>query len=421
MRPIPGIRSAAIGLMRERDFRVIWSVGILAEFGRRYEILALSLLILDITNFSPAHLMLLWVFNNLPRPFVSSLAGYVADRFSRQRVMFLVQATNIATTGGLLGLMLYGLDALQTWHIFVAAFIQGTTKAIEDPSRRTGIFDIVGRDRLVNAMSLDVISQNVGKMIGPVIGGLLIQFSGYPVTYIFLLFVHIDNLWLISRLRIPETGFRAAMPPLWRGLGEAFHFALKTRMLVGMLSITIVMNALAFPLQQFIPAVGQELLGVGPALVGALVAADGFGHLAGAGVVAATRGIRYHGRYFTYGSIVVLLALVAYVWSPWYGVAFILLFVSGLGQAGFSTMQSSIMMLVSPPAMRGQMMGLLSFCIGVANLLGALELSFVVSVLSLQQTISSHALIGLMLLLPAMVFTPLIWQPLTLPEPSPAT
>ena len=49
-------------------------------------------------------------------------------------------------------------------------------------------------------------------------------------------------------------------------------------------------------------------------------------------------------------------------------------------------MQSSIMMLVSPPEMRGQMMGLLSFCIGVANLLGALEISFVVSVLSLQNT-----------------------------------
>ena len=84
-------------------------------------------------------------------------------------------------------------------------------------------------------------------------------------------------------------------------------------------------------------------------------------------------------------------------------------------------MQSSIMMLVSPPAMRGQMMGLLSFCIGVANLLGALEISFVVSALALQQTISLHALVGLTLLLPAMVFTPLIWQPLTPPEPSPAT
>jgi len=420
MRPIPGARGAAAQLMRERNFRIIWSVGILAEFGRRYEILALSLLILDITNNDPAQLMLLWVFNNLPRPFVSSLAGYIADLFSRQRVMLITQTFNLGIAAGLLALMLFDLESLRTWHIFAAAFIQGTTKAVEDPSRRTGIFDIVGRDRLVNAMSLDVISQNVGKMIGPVVGGLLIQFWGYPAAYIFLLFVHAGNLWLISRLSIPAVGPRAAVAPLWTGLGNSFAFAWKNKVLVGMLSITIVMNALAFPLQQFIPAVGKELLAVGPALVGTLVAADGFGHLAGAAVMASTRAVRYHGRYFTFGSIVVLLASAAYVLSPWYALAFALLCVSGLGEAGFSTVQSSIMMLVSPREMRGPMMGLLSFCIGVANLLGALEISFVVSVLSLQNTISLHAMVGLALLFPAMAFTPLITRPLAQAEPSPA-
>ena len=422
MRPIPGIRGTAIGLLKERNFRLIWSVGILAEFGRRNELLVMSLLILDVTGSSASQLMLLWVFNNLPRPFISPIAGYIADRFSRQRVMLLAQALNLATAGCLLALMLYDLEILQAWHIFVVAFIQGTTKAVEDPSRRTGIFDIVGRDRIVNAMSLDVIAQNVGKMVGPVVGGILIQFSGYPAAYIFLLFVHADNLWLISRLRIPESNLLpAALPPIWRGTGQAFGFAWKSGALVGMLSITIVMNAWAFPLQQFIPAVGQDLLLVGPALVGALVAADGFGHLAGAAMMASTRAIRFHGRYFAFGSVVVLLASAAYVWSPWYALAFVLLFISGLGQAGFSTMQSSIMMLVSPPAMRGQMMGLLSFCIGVANLLGALELSFVVSALALQQTISLHALAALALLVPAMVFTPLIRRPLSQSEPQPAT
>ena len=417
MRPIPGIRGTALTLMRERDFRVIWAVGTLAEFGRRYELLAWGLLILKVTDSSASQLMLLWVFNNLPRPFVSQIAGYIADRFARQRVMLLVQAVNLVTVGGLLALMLYDLDSLQTWHIFTVAFIQGTTKAIEDPSRRTGIFDIVGRDRIVNAMSLDVIAQNVGKMIGPVVCGLLIEFSGYPAAYIFLLFVHADNLWLISRLRIPEVGIRAALPPIWRGMGNAFGFAWKSGTLVGMLSITIVMNAWAFPLQQFIPAVGKELLGVGPALVGVLVAADGFGHLAGAAMMASTRTIRFHGRYFAFGSIIVLLASAAYVWSPWYAVVFVLLLVSGLGQAGFSTMQSSIMMLVSPPEMRGQMMGLLSFCIGVANLLGAVEIFFVVSALALQETISLHALAALALIFPAMVFTPLVRRPLAQPEP----
>ena len=419
MRPIPGIRGTALALMRERDFRVIWAVGTLAEFGRRNELLVWTLLLIKVVEAPASYLMLLWVFNNLPRPFVSPIAGYIADRFPRQRIMLLVQAVNLVIVGGLLALMLYDLDSLRSWHIFVVAFIQGTTKAIEDPSRRTGIFDIVGRERIVNAMSLDVIAQNVGKMIGPVVGGLLIEFSGYPAAYIFLLFVHADNLWLISRLRIPEAGILASMPPMWRGMGNAFGFAWKSGTLVGMLSITIVMNAWAFPLQQFIPAVGTELLAVGPALIGVLVAADGFGHLAGAAMMASTRGIRFHGRYFAFGSIIVLLASAAYVWSPWYAAAFALLLVSGLGQAGFSTMQSSIMMLVAPPAMRGQMMGLLSFCIGVANLLGALEIFFVVSILTLQQTISLHALAALALLLPAIVFTPLIRRPLSQPEPEP--
>ncbi len=416
MRPIPGTRGTAITLLRERDFRIIWSVGILAEFGRRNEILVWSLLLFKVIEAPASYLMLLWVFNNLPRPFVSPIAGYIADRFPRQRVMLSMQAVNVVSVSGLLALMLTGLDSLQAWHVFVVAFIQGTTKAIEDPSRRTGIFDIVGRDRIVNAMSLDVIAQNVGKMIGPVVGGLLIEFSGYPAAYIFLLFIHADNLWLISRLRIPEAGLRATLPPMWRGMGNAFGFAWKTGILVGMLSITIVMNAWAFPLQQFIPAVGTDQLMVGEALVGLLVAADGFGHLAGAAMMASTRGVRFHGRYFAFGSIVVLLASAAYVWSSWYVLAFALLLVSGLGQAGFSTMQSSIMMLVSPPAMRGQMMGLLSFCIGVANLLGALEIFFVVSVLTLQQTISLHALAALALLLPVIAFTPLIRRPLAQPE-----
>lgn len=418
MRPIRGIRGTAVELMRERDFRIIWSVGILAEFGRRNEILVWSLLLFKVIEAPASYLMLLWVFNNLPRPFVSHIAGYIADRFPRQRVMLLMQGVNLLSVAGMLAMMIYNLDSLQPWHVFLVAFIQGTTKAIEDPSRRTGIFDIVGRDRLVNAMSLDVIAQNVGKMVGPVVGGLLIEFSGYPAAYIFLLFVHLDNLWLISRLRIPEAGLRATLPPIWAGMGNAFGFAWKTGILVGMLTITLVMNAWAFPLQQFIPAVGTDLLGVGETLVGILVAADGFGHLAGAAMMATTRGIRFHGRYFAFGSIIVLLASAAYVWQTWYAAAFVLLFVSGLGQAGFSTMQSSIMMLVSPPAMRGQMMGLLSFCIGVANLLGALEIFFVVSVLTLQQTISLHALAALGLLLPTIIFTPLIRRPLTQQEPA---
>ena len=68
MRPIPGIPVTAAALMRVRDFRVIWSVGILAEFGRRNELLVWSLLLFKVIEAPASYLMLLWVFNNLPAP-----------------------------------------------------------------------------------------------------------------------------------------------------------------------------------------------------------------------------------------------------------------------------------------------------------------------------------------------------------------
>src|SRR3989475_9882968 len=125
----------------------------------------------------------------------------------------------------------------------------------------------------------------------------------------------------------------------------------------------MVMNALAFPTRQFIPAIGSESLGVGAGLVGLLAAAESFGQLAGAGVIVCTQQLRYHGRVFVGGSVIVLLMVLLFVRAPWYTLAFILLALGGCGQAGFCTMQSTITMLATPPTMRGRVMGLLNFCI----------------------------------------------------------
>ena len=179
------------------------------------------------------------------------------------------------------------------------------------------------------------------------------------------------------------------------------------------------MNAMAFPVQQFIPAIGQDYLKVGATLVGLLAAADGFGHLAAAGLMTLAREIRFHGRYFTIGSVIVLLMSIAFVWSPWYWVTFALLVLSGIGQAGFSTMQSSIMMLASPPDMRGRMMGLLSVCIGLGHPVGGLIVGTMAAAFAVPLAISVNAAAGLGLLLPAMAVTPLLWRPLTPQTPPP--
>ncbi len=399
---------------------MLWYVGVLRELSRRMELLVFSWLILQATH-SPFHLGLVLVFNNLPRPALSLFTGFIADRFNRWRILMVSQCINTAVS--VILLYLISTDLIDAWHIYAAVFLQGATKSLEDPSRRTAILDIVGERQLVNALSLDNISNTCGKMLGPFLGGLMIDSSGQFLRWWqpslsvenagfagacgLIVLAHLVDLAVMTRVRIPKVTRSTRVEPIWPSLTSGIRYALATPLLWGMLYITIVMNALAFPLQQFIPDIGANNLGAGAALVGLLVAAEGIGQLIGAGGMALTRNLERHGLVFVVGSTVVLLMAIFIVWSPWYWSAFALLVLSGAGQAGFGTMQSAITMLSAPQQMRGRMVGLMSVCIGIGTPLGALEIGLVAEALNTPLAISVNAAAGLLLLLPALVFTPL--------------
>ena len=372
--------------------------------------LVLSLLIFQTTG-SPFQLLLVLVFNNLPRPVLSLLFGTVADRFSRQRVMVLAQSTNVVISEAVLMLIIAGLVA--PWQLYLALVLQGVTKALEDPSRRTSILDIVGEGRVVNALSLDQMGNTAGKIAGPFLAGLLVETLGFPDAYTFVVVGHLAALGFLARVRVPPRQVPAQREPLWRSLGVSFRYALGNPLLLGMLYITIIMNGLAFPAQQLIPDIGVNNLGVGETLIGLLVAAEGVGQLVGAALMASSRNLRYHGRVFVIGSILVLVIAILWSLSPWYGLTFALLTIGGMGQAGFGTMQSSITLLSAPAELRGRMIGLMSFCIGVGTPLGGLEMGLLAARFSSQWAISINALAGLALLIPALVLTPLVRAPTT--------
>jgi MFS family permease len=404
-------------VLDDGDFRTLLWVGGLSEVARWMEHLVLSLLIWQLTR-SPLPLALVLVFNNLPRPLSSPFAGLLADRLSRRHILVGAQLLNTFTALAVLGLLV--LERLQPWQVFLAVSLQGVVKSLEDPSRRTAILDFVGAGRLVNALSLDVLNHTTGKMLGPLIGGVLVETVGFSEAYGCVLAVHIMTLGLMTRLRIPPSQGARSGEAVWHSLAVAVRHALHSPMLRGLLYVTMVMNALAFPSRQFIPAIGSEYLGVGAGLVGLLAAAESFGQLAGAGVIACTRRLQYHGRVFVGGSVLVLLMVTLFVWAPSYALAFTLLALGGCGQAGFSTMQSSITMLATPPAMRGRMMGLLSVCIGAATPLGTLEIGVVAAAFTVQHAIAVNALVGLLLLGPAVMLTPLVWQRVSQPPPAAA-
>jgi predicted MFS family arabinose efflux permease len=134
--------------------------------------------------------------------------------------------------------------------------------------------------------------------------------------------------------------------------------------ILGVLLITVFMNVWAFPFITLLPVFARDVLGRGPIGLGLLGAAHGVGAFLGLFVVHWGRRRWSNEALFTGGSILSCLGLVGFASSPYFLLSAAFLFVSGVGQAGFSIMQSAIILVEAVDAMRSRVMGTLVLAIG---------------------------------------------------------
>jgi MFS family permease len=335
-------------------------------------------------------------------------AGLIADRTNRWLVLLCAQAINAVMTSLLLVLLLS--NAIQPWHVLLVAFMLGCSTILDMPSRRSLVYDLVGPQHVVSAMSLETINNTVGKFLGPLVGGLMLEMTGFVGVYGLLTAVYLLALGCILQVKITLSAPPAPAQPIWRSLVTGLQYSWHNRVVLGVLCITVIMNALAFSYAQILPVVARDHLGVGPGLMGLLASADGMGTLIGALLLAAVGNLTAHGRIFALGALLELVCLLAFAISPWYVLSGVLLFGAGLGNAGFSTMQSTIILLSAAPGMRGRAVGVLGLCIG-STPLGLLELGALSAALGAPAAIGVNAAIGLVLWLPVIIFTPLLSRP----------
>jgi len=396
-------------VLRSRDFRFLWTARSIHEVSRRMELLVLGYLILGLTN-SAFQVGLIAVFLNLPRPILALFAGLLADRVDRRRILIGTHAIYFGLATAILLLLFSG--SIQPWHVFVVVLIQGSTRVTDDPARRTAIFDLAGQEYLTSAMSLETITNNWGRILGPLAGGMLIAWAGFTGTYVVIVAIDIAALLLITRVRLPiQAQAISSGLSMARGLWEGPEHSVSNRMVLGVLSMSLIVNALVLPIQYFIPVIASDLLLVGPVLGGLLGSAEGIGALIGASTISLKREFRYHGRLFCAGAITVALAVALMAWSPWFAVSFSLLLLGGLGQAGFSTMQSTILLLETQPEMRGRVMGAQGAVNGLGHLIGGSEIGAIASALGIGLAIGVNAGAGLLLILAVVVLTPLVRRP----------
>jgi len=316
------------------------------------------------------------------------LTGLVADRFDRRNVLLAAQLWNAAVSAALAVLALTG--RLAPWHLALLVTALGCSWALDLPSRRSYIYDMMGPRRVVNAMALDHVGMDGAKMLGPLLGGLLWPLIGLGGCLLLLTVGYLVNFWIYLGLP-PAPPVPPSRPAsVLVNLAEGLRYSVRHPVILGVLAITVVLNLLAFPYQQVAPVVAKKVLGLGPRLAGLLLAADGLGACTASLCIASRRDVKRKGAVFLFGSALLVSGAFCFSLSRWYLASFLLLFLVGAGAATFATLQSSTLMLAASDAMRGRAMGALMLAIGFGPL-GALLIGALASALGPALAITTTA------------------------------
>jgi|OM-RGC.v1.003084559 MFS family permease len=377
------------------DFRNLWVVGLMVFVVRWLEMLAVGIFTYQATG-SAFMVAMLTMLRLLPMGLFGAVLGAVAERLERRSALIFVVLAMMATSISVA--VLGSLGMLEVWHLAVASFVNGLGWATDNPVRRMMIGDAVGSDRMGPAMSLDVGTNNASRMVGPTIGGLILATFG--IAGVFWLGAGLYAIALAAALRIHTRSRPAAVESasVLQRMREGFAQARNDPRITGVLMVTVIFNIFGWPSTSMIPVLGKDHLHLGPEGVGILAALDGVGAFCGALAIATLAQAVWYGRIYVSGVTLYLMSLIVFAAAPAVTLAGAALLTLGIGGAGFSVMQATLVYLYAPIEMRARLLGLLSVCIGVGPV-GFFYLGFLAELFGAQNATIALAVQGLLALL----------------------
>jgi MFS family permease len=388
---------AFTAILREHAYRRLWISGFCINTARWMDLVVLGWIALQLTG-SPFMVGLAVFVRSAPMIALGPFAGVVADRLHRGRVLLFTQSLGIATALALSLLFATGHGGY--WPLVGLEMLFGVLWALDFPARRTALFSLVGAGRVATAISLETVSMQLAKMVGPVLAGVGLAKLGPVACFAAMAVLYAGGLAVSLGLgaRIGRVA-HGASASVTASLGAGFRAAWQEPTVRDVLIITVLMNVLLFPYQHMLAVFSRDVLGVGPEWLGALVAADGLGSLIGALTIASRRGFIAHRRLFVGAVLVAPLLLIVFAGARGRWVCVVLLVMIGMAESGFATMQSTLVLLAAPEERRGGAMGILSACIGTQPL-GTLWVGFLATGIGVAPAIALNSLLAFLTIAP---------------------
>jgi MFS family permease len=392
-----GARAGIIDVLRQPDYRRLWASGFFVNVARWMDLVTLGWLALQLTG-SPFMVALAAFARSAPMMVLGPFGGIVADRVPRGRILIATQAIGVVTALALAAI--FATRAGGYGPLVALEIVFGALWALDFPARRTALYTILGAQRVAQAVSLETVSMQLAKMIGPLAAGVCLARMGPSVCFALMAVVYGIGLGVSLGLHGRLGGTRRGPSvSVVASLRAGLHAAWTHRTVRVVLLATIAMNTLFFTYQPMLPVFARDVLDVGPTALGALLAADGCGALLGALAIASRHGFLAHRTLFAASIVAGPVLLIPLSGLPWLPACLALMVVLGVAESGFAAMQSTLVLLSAPEHLRGGAMGILSACIGTQPI-GTLLIGVLTASIGVSLAFTVNAVVSLLVLVP---------------------
>jgi MFS family permease len=296
---------------------------------------------------------------------MAPIAGALADRWNRYRMVVVAQSLAMIQASLLATLVLTG--TVRVWHLVVLSLAAGLINGLDVPARQALLVRLVGgREDLPNAIALNSSMFNAARMVGPAIAGAMIAWRGEGPVFLLNAVSYVAVLGALAMLRLPkERGEPAGsvLSNIRKGVAYAFGFP----PIRDLLFVLAVVSLVGVPYAVLLPVFAGEVLGGDAGTLGLLTSFAGLGALVGALRLASRDTVRGLGRLIVQAVALFGVALVGFAASRTLWLSSGLLALSGYGIMLTSASINTVLQTLVGDAMRGRVMSLFALCFfGVA-------------------------------------------------------
>jgi MFS family permease len=339
-----------------RNFRLFWSGQLISLTGTWMQTTAQAWLVLQLTNGSPFALGVVITLQYIPVMLFALFGGVLADRLPKRKTLVATQ-TLLMIQASIFG-VLVAVGAIQLWHVYVLAVAQGLITAVDNPVRQAFIYEMVGREVLVNAVGLNSMTFQGARIFGPALAGVVIQWIGIAPALIVnaISFIPVIGALLLMDEKALFTGAMTVDGSMLMRLKEGVTFARRTPLLFAILIFTAFIGMFGFNFTVITPLVADNVLKTDAAGFGLLSAAMGVGALGAALGVAYMRRITMRQMLLSGAVFGVFLGTLALALNFW--LSMLLFVIVGFTGIASATIASSLLQLNTPEQLRGRVLSI---------------------------------------------------------------